>query len=164
MACRGLRDLAKVGRRSLPCCAGRRWVRVRWEEMGTGDAQAHKPAGPQPSASLGTGKSSVHWDTHAHTLTHADYSHTPTHRLHTHTSGSSPWIAKAPGFFRLGRGRHVFQIDNRTWEAVPAQYLRQWTTGRHACKAKEQHRLESLLSVGGHSLLGIMGERWRSLT
>ncbi len=141
--------------RWTPVGAGKRW-------MGTGDAQAHKPCRAATVRKPGRARFTHHWDTHnslAPTLP-------PT--ACTHTSGSSPWIAqwKSPGFFRLRYRRRVFQI-NRTWEAVPAQYLRQWRTGRHACKAKERHRLESLLSVGGHSLLGhhgIMGERWRSLT
>ena len=152
-----LRDLAKVGRRSLPWCAGRRWVR-REEMDGNWRRSSTNPAGPQPSASRGT------------TLGSLGHTQSLTPRLPptacTHLSGSSPWIAKSPGASSnciVGYSRHVFQI-NRTWEAVPTQYLRQWTTGRHACKAKEQHRLGSLLAVGGHSLLGNHGERWRSLT
>ena len=152
MACRGLRDLAKVGRRSLPWCAGRRGCAGRrW--MGTGDAQAQAVQGRNRLQVGGELGSLGHTQSLTTTLpptacnTHLT-AQAQARGLQSPPGGSSNYIA--------GYNRHVFQ-SNRTWEAVPAQYLRQWTTGRHACKAKEQHRLESLLRPEDIPCWGIMG-------
>lgn len=88
-----LRDLAKVGRRSLPWCAGRRWVR-REEMDGKLETLKHKPCRAATVCKPGNNSRF----TGTHTVTHTQ---TPTHRLHTPLR-LKPVDCKVPrGVFKL---------------------------------------------------------------